>query len=520
MKKQYIQFVKSGLLMVACLTGMEATAQGFSPAAMEQLKMKRLWFQSQNAAGTVFDDTQNYSNVILGYDLQDGNFARPQEGQKESIIGVSSEGFINLGNAYVWGSFNFSQENLSDAGYNASIADPFRRMPYYVADLHHSDWRNQYYDLKFRASTPLIGNHWAFGIEGNYVSTLAAKQRDPRVDTRFYTLELTPGVTYKLNDSHKFGLNAKYASIKEDSEMECVNIYVDQDYYVMYGLGTAIHYLGEGVTTNYIGDRIGAAFQYNFSTPTFNLLFEASYDERAETVESSYKTPKKVFGVKDKTMQFALIAVKETENFTNYAKASFISQDMDGIQYISQRDNSESQSGWVDLHQNIRSTYKNQYASFNYALSKNRGNEYSWKAEVGVNYTKQDDEYLMPKSVQNAENLAFSLAFKKNFELGNEMNRRLLLDIHGAYNNNIGGEYDYNGSHADYVTVTELHQGLTNYYTSDYYQIGGSLTYSQQIKEDARMNFFGKLAFDRKNNKSDFDFDGRSYMTVSLGCNF
>ena len=37
----------------------------------------------------------------------------------------------------------------------------------------------------------------------NYVATLAAKQRDPRVDTRFYTLELTPGITYRLNNSHK-----------------------------------------------------------------------------------------------------------------------------------------------------------------------------------------------------------------------------------------------------------------------------------------------------------------------------
>ncbi len=77
------------------------------------------------------------------------------------------------------------KKNLTDAGYNASIADPFRGMPYYVADQHLSKWRNQYYDLKFRAATPLLGNHWALGLEGNYVATLAAKQRDPRVDTRF-----------------------------------------------------------------------------------------------------------------------------------------------------------------------------------------------------------------------------------------------------------------------------------------------------------------------------------------------
>ena len=47
-------------------------------------------------------------------------------------------------------------------------------MPYHIADQHLSKWRNQYYDLKFRAATPLLGNHWTLGIEGNYVAILAA----------------------------------------------------------------------------------------------------------------------------------------------------------------------------------------------------------------------------------------------------------------------------------------------------------------------------------------------------------
>ena len=393
-----------------------------------------------------FDDIQNYSNVILGYDLQDGNYCRPQEGQKEAIVGVSSEGFINLKNAYVWGAFNFAQKNLTDAGYNASIADPFRGMPYYVADQHLSKWRNQYYDLKFRAATPLLGNHWALGLEGNYVATLAAKQRDPRVDTRFYTLGLTPGITYKLNNSHKFGASFKYSSIKEDSRMSNVNSYVDQDYYILYGLGTAIKGIGSGVTSNYIGDRFGGALQYNFSMPSFNLLLEGSYDVKAETVQQSYTTPKKIAGVKDKTAHVSLTMIQEGKDYTNYMRTTYTNRNIDGIQYISQRDNSESQSGWVELYNNIRSTYKAQTA-------------------------------LMPNSVQNAENLSLGLGGKKNFVLGNSLNRRLLIDVHVAYNNNLGGEYVYGGSHADYPTVTELQQGLTNYYTCDYYRIGGTITY-------------------------------------------
>ena len=137
---KYINYT-IGLILAATL---QANAQGFSPAAMEQLKMQRLWLNSQNASGMVFDDATAFSNVRVNYNLQNGNFHRPQEGKKESTIGVSSEGFMNLKNALVWGSFSFQQKNLTDAGYNASITDPFRGMPYYIIDEHQSNWRNQY----------------------------------------------------------------------------------------------------------------------------------------------------------------------------------------------------------------------------------------------------------------------------------------------------------------------------------------------------------------------------------------
>ena len=80
----------------------------------------------------------------------------------------------------------------------------------------------------------------AFGIEGTYQASLAAKQRDPRVDTRFYNLELKPGVTYAINPRHRVGANFIYASIKEDSRMSNSDSYTDQDYYELYGLGVAV----------------------------------------------------------------------------------------------------------------------------------------------------------------------------------------------------------------------------------------------------------------------------------------
>lgn len=521
MKRQYIN-IKGCLLFATCMVlVMKVAAQGFSPAALEQLKMKRLWFQSQNAAGAVFDDVQNYSDVKFNYNLQNGNFIRPQEGQKESTIGVSSEGFLNLGNSYVWGTFNFAQENLSDAGYNVSITDPFRGMPYYCIDEHQSDWRNQFYNMRFRAATPLLKNHWTLGIEGTYIASIAAKQRDPRIDTRFYTLELMPGVTYKLNDNHKLGLSFRYTSIKEDSRPANENNYIANYYYELYGLGIAVKGVSNygTYTTNYYGDRFGGAFQYNFTAAAWNILLEGSYSVKAETAEKSYSEPELIGSVKDRLAEVSLSAVRQGENFTNYLFIDYLNRNIDGYQYIMQYDDSGSFKGWMELYRSIRSNYKTATASFDYALSKNRGNEYSWKVELGVDYVKQADEYLLPNSVKNYESLIFDLGAKVNFALDNRLNRRLLLDIHGAYNNNLSGKYTYGGSNADYISVTVLEQGLQNYYTSDYYRIGSSLTYSQQINEEKRANLFAKVAFDRINTSS-YQFDGRSYLSVSLGCNF
>ena len=527
MKKQYIN-LKGCLMFATCLVAMEVGAQGFSPAALEQLKAQRLWFHSQNAAGTAFDDLQNYSDVKFNYNLQDGNFMRPQEGEKESIIGVSSEGFINLGKAYVWGTFCFEQENISDAGYNCSITDPFRGMPYYCIDENISDWRNQFYTLQFRAATPVLKGHWAFGIEGTYKSSLAAKQVDPRIDTRELTLELKPGVTYKMSDNHKLGLSFVYTATKEDPEGEQKNIYKNQNFYYLYGLGTAILDFSQyGIGSyNYYGDRFGGALQYNFTTDAWNVLLEGSYSVKAESAEEGYAYPKLIGSVKDKVLEISLDAIRKGENFTHYISADYQNRNIDGYQYNLEYDDSGSFLGWMEINRNIRSTYETTAASFDYALTKNMGAEYSWKVELGVDYLKQDDEYLAPKSIKNYENVAFTLGLKKNFVLGNKMNRRLLVDLHGTYNNNLSGEYmfdvnkEFEESKRECISVTGLEQGLQEYYTSDYMRIGGSLTYSQQVKEDAKVNMFAKFAFDRMNNKSDYKFDNRSYMTVSLGCNF
>lgn len=504
------------LLTSACL---QANAEGFSPTSMEQLKMQRLWLQSQNAAGMVFDDTTRFSNLKMYYHTQNGNFYRPQEGEKETNLGVTSEGFMKLKKALVWGSFSFLQRNLTDAAYNASITDPFRGMPYYIIDEHQSDWRNQYYDLRFRASTPLMNNRLAFGVEGVYQASLSAKQRDPRVDTRFYNLQIVPGMTYRLNENHRMGISLRYESIKEDSRMENENSDIDQNYYILYGLGTSVRGIGNGRTTNYYGDKLGTSLQYHFQSSVWNVLLEGSYDVRAENVEQSFTSPKKDAGVKDHTFQLSLTSFRKGENYSQFLKTIYTNRHIDGIQYVSKYDNTESLEGWEVLYQSIRSTYDTEKASLHYALMRNRGKEYNWKLETNLAYWKQKDEYILPYSVKSSENILFHVGGKKNFIVGKKMNNRLLVDLHASYKKNLSGEYRYGGSHPEYISVMGLETSDANYLNSDFYRIGGSLTYSQLVKKSAKTHFFVKASYDHTGT-SDFDYNKRNHLSISAGCNF
>lgn len=520
MKQQNYILRTACLLTLLCIGKIQVAAQqGLSMAGLEQMKEQRIWFHSQNAAGTALDDLQNYSDVKLNFQNTSGNFSRPQEGEGERSVGVSSEGFLNLKDAYVWGAFSFSQENKTDAGYNASITDPFRGMPYYVADAYKSSWRNQYYDLKFRAATPLYWGKLAFGLEGGYQASLAAKQRDPRVDTRFYILKLIPGICYAINSHHRLGVNFSYASIKEDSQMANSDSYTDQDYYELFGLGVAVKGIGSGRTTNYYGNQFGGSMQYNYAATNLNLLLEGTYSIKAETAEVSYSTPRKIGSVKDQLGKVAMTLYTKGEKLVHHIKLDASYRMIDGIQYINQRDNTESQTEWMQMYSNVRSTYETKAATLHYSLIRNRGKEYNWRVEALAYYENQKDKYILPYSVKSHENIYMELCGKKNFVLSDKLMKRLLVTVRGGYNKNLSGCYQYGGSHADYLTVTQMETLDANYLMSDYWKLGAAAVYSQQLKQESKTQVFAQVGFDYV-KAEDFDFSHRSYLSVSIGCNF
>jgi|WetSurMetagenome_2_1015567.scaffolds.fasta_scaffold43807_2 hypothetical protein len=517
---KYNYYIAIGIELLLLIISTPSTAQEMSditPAALVKIKTDKMWLNTSNSAGDVYDEPQKYSYVEAKYQTYNGSFHRAQQGKDGNSLQFVSEGNLILNKTRVWGFFSYNRDNINGTQFNSSIIDPYRGMPYYVADTVVSNWRNQHYKLGFRVGQPINPN-LAVGIEGWYLASTGAKQMDPRTLNNQMTLILKPSVVFKFNIHNHLGANLEYYSLKEESNMSNVNSYVNQTYYKMYGLGTAIVGLGSGRTTNYVGNDVGGALQYQYQGPV-KILLESNYNYKVEDVKITFDTPQKDASTRDKIWKGSAYILKEYKNYLNAFNFVYTCRHIDGIQYITQRDNSEAQQGWLTLYSCVRSKYDTDDILANYSLMKKRNDEFLWKVDASVQYKNEKDKYLLPYSYKSAENITYSIGGNINFKMSEKCTKRLLIGTKWSYNNNLSGGYKYNGPNADYPVVAQFETNDLNYLITNYYCVNLSAVYSQRVKEVVKANVYAKAEFNYAKANS-FGFGHRSTIDFSIGCNF
>ncbi|WP_295119722.1 DUF6850 family outer membrane beta-barrel protein [uncultured Chitinophaga sp.] len=509
MKKLYITMALAAASQVA-----SAQEAANTPASLEWRRQQNLWEQSGNPAGLKLDKPTRYASVLGGYEAYGGDFRRPQQGASGNRQLVQTEGGLDAGIFYLSGKFNYTRDAVKETKFNASIIDPYRGMPFIVADLNASDWTLQHYDLQFNAATRAFGR-WSWGLGAQYKASSGAKQRDIRTENYYYSIAVKPGVVYSLNDRQHIGFNLEYSNMKEEGSMSNVNTYVDQTYYELYGLGTAVSQVGSGRTNNYEGDAWGGALQYAYKGD-ISLLVDATYKVEAEDLQISFTVPRDGASVLRKSWKANVTLQKQTPRFLHSLGLQYYQRDMDGIQYITERD---PLSGWKSLARYVRSTYGTQEAGGIYRITAKRGEEYSWMADLSAMYTKLDDKYLMPASFKKIEQVYTQAGGKVNIVLPGNKESRLLVGLNVGYNRNFTAGYGYNGAHPDYPTVTELETNDYRYLASDYVKLELPVTWSSKIKEGGRQAIFVK-ACGRYWKTSSYEFNDRYTVGGSVGVNF
>lgn len=504
--------------LLMCLQFAYAQDGGHTPAEVELQHKRSFWRTAANPAGLQLDNPFQYSQLKFNQESYGGNFYRPQEGRLGNRQGVSTEGNMFINDYYFNGSFSYTRDNIKEANFNSSILDPFRGMPYIVADLNPSDWNNQLYKLQFNIATPQYNNRWSLGLKVNYDATNGAKQRDLRTENQYFGLSVKPGVVYAIKDNQHVGLDLKYSNMKEESAMTRINTNVDYIYYELLGLGTGINRLGSGSNVNYMGESLGGGLQYGFQGDV-SFLLSANYALEAEDQQFSFTTPRRAASVSRRVWTANFNIEKKGDRLSQIADLSYYNRGIDGIQYITQFDNSPSQLGWMILYKNVRSTYSTENIGFQYSLLANRGNEYSWMIDARVNYNKLADEYILPNSIKNIENVSFGINGKRNFVMSDHKSKRLLVGLGIQYKTNLSSEYVYNGLAKDSPIVTELEQNDFNYLSADFVALELPITYSQQFKAGKDNQFFIK-AKGQYLSTSSFDYNKRHAINISVGTFF
>lgn len=514
MQKRYL------LLSVFVLGAFLGFAQheNILPASVEKMKMDWLWEKTTNAAGIQLDPVKNYSLISASYGMENGNFHRVMDGEKRERLKFGAEGGVHVNGFYFRGKFDYSRDAIKEAMFNASLIDPYRRMPYFVADTNSSNWNNQHYRLEFKIGFPTIGEHLLLGLAGNYHASMGAKQRDIRTENYFLQLTLRPGAVFLLNPRNRIGLNLEYFSLKEESNMGNVNVYIDQPYYKMYGLGKAIIGIGSGRTTNYIGNGLGGSIQYNHSGAV-DLLLSTGYTLKVEEATVSFFNPRKEGSVLDHIWQNRLYLRFKGEECTHYLEMDYLQRKVKGIEYVTKYDDSESFKGYLTLGKNIRSTYADRLFHIAYSWADHCSDGYKHLFGGEFSFAAIDDRYIFPQSNKTVSNLSLALFAKRNLLFSEKLSKKLLLGVKLMYGKNIKNEYVYGGAFKDDPIASRLEKMDTAYHGSDFYGSCLTAVYSRNLSTTSGLQPYISADFTYRRSRN-HPFHHRTIFFIGIGCNF
>ncbi len=522
-----IKYTIASLVLAASALGATAQEAG-TPQSIERKKIESLWFSNtDNAAGAQLDRMGYYSQLGIVYDKTEGDFKHAQQGTKSDVYGFSTDGggtFDNLGGTFLWGYFDYSHDKVRGARFNASLIDPLRGMPYYIADSHESNWINQDYSLGLKAATPVLWESLIFGIGIDYQNAQGAKQLDPRPKVLMSKFTVTPSVVYTMGN-HAIGADFAYYTRREDGLAKNTNYYINQPAWEVLGSGFfTTGEIGGGMVglRDYNANSLGGGVQYSFATDKIKVLVSGKYTHTVEDANNNYTTPKIIGTTKENIWESRINMIWNFDSANALIlDGEYYDRSIDGIEYIQVYNNSAAVAQWEVISKNIRSNYATRNAGFTIDyMNRDNGNGYRWLAGAGLQYEKSSDIYYIPLSTQKVDNLHFELHADKNFIFGDNS---ILLGARGSYKAPLDSCRDYTGQNES----SEIYTGLVlhdyDYLRCKSYTMGGQIGYTRKGVFNGHTSLFATVSADcckALDSGLGREFGHRLYLTVKAGLAF
>ena len=509
-------------------------------ASVAKQKMQNIWLNNtNNAAAGVVDAPQLYSITDLGYGITKGDFKYVQQGDDNTQVMFHTEGggiYENLKNMFLWGEFSFQRDKIEGARFNASMYDPLRDMPFFLADSTSAKWINQEYNVKMKASTPKLFNFLTLGATASYKAGQGAKQIDPRPLMRVSKFDVGVSALFELGEHNFIGLNYDYYSRREDGNATNTNNSSAPTCWEFVAPGFfrsgIIDYYSSIITTRYYHvNAMGGGLQYGFKNDHWNILLAGSYMQRVEDVTSEYldggcgndqgDIPLKMIGTVKEDVWNGKLVANYTFNNGNMLSlnASYEDKSVDGIEYFQTFDNTYEVQKWIVNAKYTRSNKSKVATDIKLDYIVNDGNVYKWWFGVNYNTKTNDWVYYSHNSTQDIKNNYFGAFISRHIKMGD--NNSLTINLNGGFSSNADAALNYTGAgtQPEDPAWTMFTLKDFNFLASDFTKFGGDITYSFSGFKSESMSMFFTVALDYISPDSS-EFDKRTFTNFKVGVAF
>jgi len=456
----------------------------------EKKQARSLWFSStNNAAGLTIDQNDFADRVFTGFGRTSGDFRRPQAGETESVFRLKADGGLQLGEGFAWGVFDYNHITNRNTQWNASLLNPFRDMPFYVADPNISDWVIQSYFMQTKLSTPfLFNNRIALGVDIAYSNKIGAKQIDPRATNRFYSVHVKPGLIFRLTPTNFIGISGEFYNHNEDyvpSRSVHFGVY---PVYLMRGLGFS--FPGQIATATNVPRRwsekvrFGGEAQFGTQIGNTHALLSAGYRRAVENLFEDPETPTPLGSVLIDEFYLNLSSTFGSNNNLNLVNLGFSNVNIKGIEYVMQM--IPERNTWDILHRAARSTFDRMNIRASYDFFRGRSEtDYAWRAGLFVNYMTNNDAFIMPIGIQDFTAMNVGVHAKYNWAIN--PTSQVLFGARVMRHANLSSEFAYYGPGADERIITDFVVPDFEMRTKNHTLFGAEMTFHFRLQN---MGFF------------------------------
>ncbi len=282
-------------------------------------------------------------SVELFYNNYSGGYKPVQQAQKNTLVGLYTEGINKFGKFTTSGYFGFTKTWQDSLIWSTKGLEEDHQ-PYYYGSIKSGSFERIKYNLGGNVSYNLIKDKLYIGGGTNFMYNNSTRSTDPRPEVNSYNIIITPEATYRFKNQY-VGLKAKWGygteetsiSFKNNDFKLSTNGYPDRVNYLIMGYGLYKNNQGVSKPLKRLDKYYGLGLDYILQLSALKLKISLNYDNSKEDFyqDLDNSTNRAYVGLYDTdNLGFSLYADHQTKNTNSQLILKYANQNSNDINTI------------------------------------------------------------------------------------------------------------------------------------------------------------------------------------------